>query len=375
VAGHGFVPQSGWRRNLQPGLELGSLAHPGCQLHAGVFEGALADVRFHTFATHVGFEHGFVVPTAHTQVGVAFRSHVVRDGATIFGTGNLTAWDSGASFQVSVNALGVEEMSVQDPISPPAGPQLVSGVGDIGGFTHLDLATPSVMSINPEIGTTTSLDYAALTPSFMVRVGNGNRGGQNIGVSSEWWHDLVACEYGAVGCKRRYRGGGRRRQPGVVQSFGTRVFFTTDKGSTWTASTAVPAGVWIGADRVNPLEFYAFANWVFCISSDGAATFLASPAANLPPTGTSGYFRAVPGRAGDLWLAGGSTTSVVYGLWHSTDGGQSFRKLPQLDGADNIGFGMPAPHQKYLALYTSAQVHGVGGIYRSVDGGAQLDAH
>jgi hypothetical protein len=92
-------------------------------------------------------------------------------------------------------------------------------------------------------------------------------------------------------------------------------------------------------------------------------------------TGTSGYFRAVPGRAGDLWLAGGSTTSVVYGLWHSTDGGQSFRKLPQLDGADNIGFGMPAPHQKYLALYTSAQVHGVGGIYRSVDGGAQLDAH
>jgi hypothetical protein len=42
-------------------------------------------------------------------------------GAPIFGT-NLTAWDSGGSFQVSVNALGVEETSVQDLISPPAGP-------------------------------------------------------------------------------------------------------------------------------------------------------------------------------------------------------------------------------------------------------------
>ena len=30
-------------------------------------------------------------------------------GATIFGTGNLTAWDSGGSFQVSLNARGVEE--------------------------------------------------------------------------------------------------------------------------------------------------------------------------------------------------------------------------------------------------------------------------
>jgi xyloglucan-specific exo-beta-1,4-glucanase len=151
---------------------------------------------------------------------------------------------------------------------------------------------------------------------------------------------------------------------GCCASFGTRVFFTTDKGSTWTASRAVPAGIRIGADRVNPLEFYAFANGVFCISGDGGATFLASPAANLPPTGTSGYFKAVPGRGGDLWLAGGSTTSGVHGLWHSTDRGQSSRELPQLDGADSIWLGHARASSEVCGSLRLAQVHGVSGIYR-----------
>jgi xyloglucan-specific exo-beta-1,4-glucanase len=67
-------------------------------------------------------------------------------------------------------------------------------------------------------------------------------------------------------------------------------------------------------------------------------------------------------------LAGGSATTV-YGMWHSFDGGNSFLKLPQIEGATTIGFGMPAPFHKYLALYSSAEVFGVWGIYRSDDGG------
>ena len=116
------------------------------------------------------------------------------------------------------------------------------------------------------------------------------------------------------------------------------------------------------ADRVNPSKFYGFSNGTFYVSTDGGATFVASPA--TLPSASSAYFKAVPGREGDIWLAAGTS-----GLWHSVDSGQSFTKIPIVDSADNIGFGLHAPQQKYPALYASAHIQGVAGIYRSDDGG------
>src|SRR5262249_36196542 len=45
-------------------------------------------------------------------------------------------------------------------------------------------------------------------------------------------------------------------------------------------------------------------------------------------------------------------------------------RLAGVDKADTIGFGMPAPGQTYVALYASAQVGGVRGLFRSDDAGA-----
>jgi len=281
-----------------------------------------------------------------------------RSGATLFGTKNLTAWDTGGQIQVSVNAVGVEETSVQDLISPPAGVHLISAVGDIGGFTHSDLNTPSVMHTNPVFSTTTSLDFAESAPSFIVRVGYG---GANIAFSNDGgasWSPASNPPSGASGGFVAAGTNGKR----VLWSSGPGVFFSTDQGSTWTASSGIPAGVRVRSDRVNPLKFYAFANGTFYVSTDGGATFVAS-AASLPAVG-SAYFKAVPGNEGDIWVASGTS-----GLWHSVDDGQSFTKIPNVDSADNIGFGMPAPKQTYSALYASAHVQGVGGIYRSDDGG------
>jgi xyloglucan-specific exo-beta-1,4-glucanase len=290
-------------------------------------------------------------------------------GATLFGTDNLTAWGTSNPVQISVKAIGVEETAVLDLISPPAGAHLLSGVGDIGGFKHDDLTLPSVMAVNPEIGSTTSLDFAELNPSFIVRVGNGNGGGQNIGFSSDGgttWAPAGTAPSGAGGGTVATASDGSRVlwNPG-----GQGVYFSLDYGTTWTASAGVPSGGRVGSDRVNPLKFYDFVNGTLYVSIDGGATFLASGASGLPPAGTSGRFKAVPGKEGDIWLAGGSDSSGVYGLWHSTDSGASFNKLPHVEKADNIGFGMPAPHHKYVALYSSAQVHGERGVYRSDDGG------
>ena len=95
-------------------------------------------------------------------------------GATMYGTNNLTAWDSHGVVNINVAAVGIEETAVQDLISPPAGTaHLISAVADNGGYTHNDLTVPSVMNANPVFTTGTSLDYAELNPSIIVRVGSG----------------------------------------------------------------------------------------------------------------------------------------------------------------------------------------------------------
>jgi hypothetical protein len=154
----------------------------------------------------------------------------------------------------------------------------------------------------------------------------------------------------------------------VLWSSAAGVFFSADNGATWTASTGAPAGASVRSDRVNPLKFYAFASGTFYASADGGQTFAATAAGNLPPAGSSAQFKATPGREGDIWLAGGSSTTV-YGIWHSLDGGNSFSKVSSVDAASTIGFGKPAPSHKYPALYSSAEVSGTWGIYRSDDAG------
>ena len=289
-------------------------------------------------------------------------------GATMYGTSNLTAWDSGGQAGISVAAVGIEETAVQDLISPPAGTaHLISAISDVGGFTHNSLTKPSVMDANPVFTSGASLDYAERNPSFIVRVGSGGTNGINIGFSSDGgqtWAPASTEPLGASGGTVAAASDGSR----VVWSSGAGVFFSADLGTTWTASTGVPAGASVRSDRVNPLKFYAFANGAFYISTDGGQTFAATGASNLPPAGTSAQFKANPGHEGDIWLAGGSSTTV-YGIWHSLDSGNSFAKVSEVVAATTIGFGKPAPHYSYPAVYSSAEVGGVWGIYRSDDAG------
>ncbi len=276
-------------------------------------------------------------------------------GATIYGTDNLTAWDTGGTIAISAKFAGGEETAVQDLVSPPAGAHLLSALGDIGGFRHDNLNAPTMMYTNPVFSTTNSIDFAELAPNFVVRVGSGS---PNFAFSTDGgttWSPGAAQPTGNSGGVVAAAADGSRV---LWSTSGADVFFTTDNGTTWTASAGIPAGARIASDRVNPLKFYGFANGTFFVSLDGGATFVASGAAGLPPAGTSVHFRAVPGHEGDIWLAGG-------GLWHSTDSGQSFRHLANVELADTIGFGAPAPGHHYVALYSSAQVGGARGIYRS----------
>jgi len=287
-------------------------------------------------------------------------------GATIYSADNLTDWDSGGTVHIKVRARGLEECAVLDLISPPEGAHLLSAVGDVGGFVHNDFANAGQMYANPTHGTSTSLDFAQLAPQTIVRVGNPVNG-PRFGIS----HDGGSTWTPAATQPDGISGGGRV----AVNADGSRVVWSpdgaavtcsTDGGATWTPSAGLPAGAGVESDRVDPAVFYGFSAGIFYRSADGGLTFVATGAAGLPAEGDV-RFRALPGVVGDIWLAGGK--GDVYGMWRSTDGGATFTRLSTMDEADNVGFGKAAPGRGYPAVFSSAKVAGVRGIFRSDDAG------
>ena len=289
-------------------------------------------------------------------------------GATLYGTENLTNWDSGGQFTVKPMVQGLEETAVNDLAAPPSGgAQLLSALGDIGGFRHTDpTKVPSMMFTSPSFTTTTSLDFAEANPNTVVRVGNVDSGA-HIAFSTDnganWFAGTDPSGVSGGGTVAAAADGSRF----VWSPAGAGVQYATGFGSSWAAAGGIPAGAIVESDRVDAKTFYGFKSGHFYVSSDGGATFTASAATGLPG-GDSVRFKALPGTKGDVWLAGGASDGA-YGLWHSTDGGATFAKLANVDQADTIGFGKAATGATYQTLYTSAKIGGVRGIFRSTDKG------
>jgi hypothetical protein len=287
-------------------------------------------------------------------------------GATLFGTTNLTNWDAGGTITIKPMVSGLEETAVNALVSPPSGAQLLSALGDLGGFTHNDVtAVPSSIVTTPTLTTGDSVDFAELNPSVVVRTGeidkSSNPNVNRIGFSTDGGKNWFQGQEPAG-----VTGGGTvaiaaDASTTVWAPAGTSVSFSTSDGGSWTASTGIPNGAVVAADRVNPKKFYGVAGGTFYVSTNGGVSFTAA-ATGLPSSG-SVFVKAVAGHEGDVWLAGS-------GLWHSTNSGSNFTKLSNVTTANNIGFGKAAPGQTYPALYTIAQISGVQGIFRSDDGGA-----
>lgn len=224
-----------------------------------------------------------------------------------------------------------------------------------------------MMFTSPNFTTTTSLDFAESNPGTVVRAGNLDSG-PHVAFSTDnganWFAGTDPSGVSGGGTVAAASDGNRF----VWSPEGAGVHYATGFGTSWSASTGIPAGAIVESDRVDPKTFYGFKSGKFYVSSDGGASFTASSATGLP-SGDSVRFKALPGTKGDVWLAGGASDGA-YGLWHSTDGGATFTKLSGVEQADTIGFGKAAAGASYPTLYTSAKIGGVRGIFRSTDKGA-----
>ncbi|CAM5625801.1 RICIN domain-containing protein [Streptomyces tanashiensis] len=322
---------------------------------------ALADksVRNASAAPYVGTH------TGHWMTALAIDPF--DSGHVMYGTGNgiwrskdANATDSGGTSQWTAGARGLEETALMDAIAPPGGAAVVTAMGDQGGFRHDDLnKVPAGRLDNPMMTNSTDIDFAQSTPSMMVRVGHG--GAQDGAYSTDGgisWNGFRAEPVaGAQDGRVALAADGSTI---VWTQAGQVPYRSTDKGASWSKVAGLGTYAVVVADRSSARTFYSLSGGTLHASTDGGATFTAR-ATGLP----AGPLTAVPGVAGDLWIAGGGQ-----GLLHSTDGGRTFTALTTAKSASALGFGKAAPGASYQALYLIGTVKDVTGVFRSTDKGA-----
>ncbi|WP_030373350.1 RICIN domain-containing protein [Streptomyces rimosus] len=289
-------------------------------------------------------------------------------GHVLYGTGNgiwrskdADATDSGGTSHWSVGARGLEETALMDAIAPPGGATVITAMGDQGGFRHDDLTkVPAGRMNNPMMSNSTDIDFAQANPSVMVRVGSG--GAQDGAYSTDGGNSWTGFRSEPVAGADSGQVALAADGSSIVWTEAGQVpYRSTDKGASWSKVGGLGAGAVVVADRSSAGTFYSLAGGTLYASTDGGATFTAR-ATGLP---SGGRLKAVPGVAGDLWIAGGDQ-----GLLHSTDGGRTFARLTTVKSAAALGFGKAAPGASYQALYMIGTVNDVSGVFRSTDKGA-----
>jgi photosystem II stability/assembly factor-like uncharacterized protein len=289
------------------------------------------------------------------------RAVWVTSGNGIFRTANIDAAPATWTFTVD----GLEETVPLGFASRLARP-LVSAIGDYDGFLHEDPARHGRIH-DPQIGTTTGLAVAGARPDIMARVGDSMLLTRDGGAS---WARTATLKGKRGQVALSVDGAAILHAPEQT----TAVWRSVDAGASWSEVKGL-AGNRIRplADPVDAGTFYAYTGTALLASLDGGATF--TPRASLP-AGGSARLVAIPGRAGDLWVA-----LKDGGLAHSLDGGASFKRLAGVSYCGAVGYGKAAPGASYPALYIwGAAGDAIRGIYRSLDGGASWarindDAH
>ena len=294
-------------------------------------------------------------------------------GWGIYGSEDLTSADKGDSVDWMFHNDGLEETVPLDLVSPPSGAQLLSALGDIGGFRHNDLtSSPSDDEFYNPIGSTnTSIDFAENNPNVVVRVHSGASRGSYSTDGGATWQNFSSVLDGAA-----------QNGPGAIAvsadgiTFvwmprgGSLAYTSTDRSATWIKGKKGPFGdsnarqIFPTSDRVNPDLIYIYDpnTGNLHVRKNGGFKFPVR-SSGLPIGG--GIMRAVPGFEGHLWLPGGSS-----GMLRSTDAGVSFGRLNSVQEAYQVGFGKAAPGQIYSAVYLWGRVNNVTGIFRSDDVGA-----
>lgn len=320
---------------------------------------------------------------------------IYATGATVYETRNLSAADQNRPTDWTPWVEGIEQTAVITLTSPPEGPHLLTGFGDISGFAHDDLdRSPDLQFTTPVFANTNQIDYAGAAPAVVVRSGTPHEGVGSEGHdgSTLAWSDDGGRRWKPLGRPRPASGETPiladnprmdlyRDAPITVSADGAtfvlatpQVVWSRDRGVSWKPCAGLPPLLRPVADRKDGQLFYAFdfrtGHWF--VSVDGAESFARVPSRGLPaasaadrPTWREQAFplKATPGHDGDLWYVSRA------GLYNSGDGGQTFDRINGDLTVEMLDFGKPPPGQTYPALFAIGARGAVRGVFRSDDRG------
>jgi len=308
----------------------------------------------------------------------------------------------------SLLSEGREQITCGDVLSPSAGAPLISGVWDVGGFRHKSLeripdriipllpGNPQGQTVYQDIF---QLDANPRHPNDLVAAGGwqwNNTGDASYSDDNgRTLHNFPVKPFPEAKFGRIALGTDPHNV--VWAPMGTEqtpLYATKDNGKTWKVAQGAPLGTvasngpWsfykeLAADRVRPGVFYLYdrRDGGFYRSEDGGVTW--KHVATLPKQIGAHYdFHRVltsPQAGGDIWLSiSGSTAVGEHGLYHSTDGGDTWTKIAGVTWAQNCAFGRGRPGGRFPALYLFGQIGGAVPtnekasdvqLYRSDDGG------
>ncbi len=323
--------------------------------------------------------HIYFNPSDHNQV-------LYGDGQTIWATDNIAAADGvatntgtitvGNASDWYVDALGIEETAVNALISPPSGPaHLISGMGDLGGFTHTNLRVSPVngANIHPNIGNIGSIDFAQGKPLVIAQSGSAAPFG-----SFSTDGGLTFAQFASTPIPLTSGGGTVALTANgatllwAPSDAGAQTYYSTNNGATWAVSAGTPptvsgqASIAVVSDRLDAKTAYEYnpATGALLRSTDGGRTF-----AQAQTLATYGTLYASPLAKGDVWFTGGGA------LLHSTDAGASFTALSGVSSALNLGFGKAAPGSAVPTLYLRGAIGGVPGGFDAFFGSIDYGQH
>lgn len=278
-------------------------------------------------------------------------------GNGIFTCSNINATSPSWRFDVR----GLEETGVTGGVSIPDGP-FISVFGDITGFVHNNLTTYPAQTHQPADGSNWSVDYAGASTSNVVRVGS-----TKVYYSANQGSTWTACA-----SIKASGGSAAISADGITilhcPSASSATYYSTNNGGTWNSVTGMTvSNAFPVADKVNSNYFYIhdLSAGKMYVSSNSGTSFTASgtPGASSAPW-TQTYMRAVPGYEGHIWVP-----LIDNGLKYSTDHGATFIKVSNVASCSAVGIGKADASATYPTVFIWGTVGGVNGLFRSTNKG------
>jgi xyloglucan-specific exo-beta-1,4-glucanase len=286
----------------------------------------------------------------------------VIGGGGVYTCPDITATNTSWKFDV----IGIEETALLDGISIPGGP-VISSFGDVTGFVHEPLTAFPQARLTPTDGNNQSIAYAAGNTNRVVRASNGgnivyfsnDKGATWTGASTNMGSD------GKVAISAD--GGTILHCPGNSST----TYYTTNNGTNWSACSGVSVQYAAPvADQVNANYFYIYhpsAGQMYRSTNKGVSFSVAG----TPGASTANYpwepaqIRTVPGLEGHVWVPLFSN-----GLKYSTNAGVTYTTVANVTYCKAIGIGKTMPGASYPTVFIWGTVSGVTGLFRSTDQGA-----